>query len=161
MGHEEADFDAVKDYWTARVAALEEQIQTESEEIKNSPINQEVKMLDYIKDAVNFVTDKKSDGDDGDSDGGDAASTDEQMTISDDSEKKVQEQARQAQQMQASQQQAQQQAQAHQNGHRKRVSLKERLNKGYESVRKYDEDRQATIARGEITTKKRDEQNLS
>ena len=63
--------------------------------------------------------------------------------------------------MQTAQLQAQQQAQAHQNGHRERVSLKERLNKGYESVRKYDEDRQAAIARGEITTKKRDDKNLS
>ena len=161
MGHEEADFDVVKDYWTARIATLEEQIRTESEEIKNSPINQEVKMLDYIKDAVDFVTDKKGGGDDGDSDGGDAASGGEQMTISDDSEKKAQEQARQEQERQAAQLQTQQQTQAHWNGHRERVSLKAKLDKGYEAVRKYDEDRQAAIARGEITPKKRDDQNLS
>ena len=158
MGHEEADFDAVKDYWTARIAALEEQIQTESEEIKNSPINQEVKMLDYIKDAVDFVTDKNSDSDDGDSD---AASGGEQMSVPDDSEKETQEQARQEQERQATQIQAQQQTQANRHGHRERVSLKDRLNKGYESVRKYDEDRQAAIARGEITPKKRDDRNLS
>jgi hypothetical protein len=107
------------------------------------------------------VTDKKNSDSDGDSDSGNAASGGEQMTISDDFEEKAKEQVRQVQQMQATQQQAQQQAQAHQNGHRERVSLKERLNKGYESVRKYDEDRQAAIARGEITTKKRDDQNLS
>ena len=83
------------------------------------------------------------------------------MSISDDSGEKAKEQARQAQQMQTTQLQVQQQAQAHQNGHRERVSLKDRLNKGYEAVKKYDEDRQAAIARGEITTKKRDDQNLS
>ena len=83
------------------------------------------------------------------------------MTISDDSERKAQEQARQEQERRAAQLQAQQQTQAHRNGHRERVSLKAKLDKGYEAVRKYDEDRQAAIARGEITPKKRDDQNLS
>lgn len=161
QGFDEPSFEACREMWNEKLASLEEEIKIKSEEIKTSPISEEVKMLEYIKDAVDFVTDKKNSDSDGDSDSGNAASGGEQMTISDDFEEKAKEQVRQAQQMQATQQQAQQQAQAHQNGHRERVSLKERLNKGYESVRKYDEDRQAAIARGEITTKKRDDQNLS
>ena len=75
--------------------------------------------------------------------------------------KKAKEQARREQEIQAAQLQSQQQAQANQHGHRKRVSLKNDLNKKIEVVRKYDEDRQAAIARGEIISKKRDDQNLS
>jgi len=161
QGFDEPSFEACRKMWNEKLASLEEEIKIKSEEIKTSPISEEVKMLEYIKDAVDFVTDKKNSDSDGDSDSGNAASGGEQMTISDDFKEKAKEQVRQAQQMQATQQQAQQQAQVHQNGHRERVSLKERLNKGYESVRKYDEDRQAAIARGEITTKKRDDQNLS
>ena len=161
QGYDESSFETCREMWTEKIAALEEEIKTESEKVKNDPLNQEVKMLNYIKDAVDFVTDKKKSDGDGDSDSSDAASGGEQITISDDSEKKAQEQAMQAQQMQAAQLQAQQQTQANQNGHRERVSLKAKLDKGYETVRKYDEDRQAAIARGEITPKKRDDQNLS
>ena len=163
QGFDEPSFEVCRQMWNEKLASLEEEIKKKSEEIRTSSISEEVKMLEYIKDAVDFVTDKKnSDSDsDGDSNSGNAASDGDQMTISDDSEEKARGQARRAQQMQTAQLQAQQQAQAHQNGHRERVSLKERLNKGYESVRKYDEDRQAAIARGEITTKKRDDKNLS
>ena len=163
QGFDEPSFEVCRQMWNEKLASLEEEIKKKSEEIRTSSISEEVKMLEYIKDAVDFVTDKKnSDSDsDGDSNIGNAASDGDQMTISDDSEEKARGQARRAQQMQTAQLQAQQQAQAHQNGHRERVSLKERLNKGYESVRKYDEDRQAAIARGEITTKKRDDKNLS
>ena len=161
QGFDEPSFEVCRQMWNEKLAVLEEEIKKKSEEIRTSPISEEVKMLEYIRDAVNFVTDKKNGDSDGDTDSSNAASGGEQITISDDSGEKAKVQARQAQQMQATQQQAQQQAQAHQNGHRERVSLKDRLNKGYEVVKKYDEDRQAAIARGEITTKKRDDQNLS
>jgi hypothetical protein len=157
QGFDEPSFEVCRQMWNEKLAVLEEEIKTESEKIRTSPISEEVKMLEYIRDAIDFVTDKKNGDSDGDTDSSNAASGGEQITISDDSGEKAKEQARQTQQMQATQQQAQ----AHQNGHRERVSLKERLNKGYESVRKYDEDRQAAIARGEITTKRRDDQNLS
>jgi len=161
QGFDEPSFEACREMWNEKLASLEEEIKKKSEEIKTSPISEEVKMLEYIRDAVDFVTDKKNGESDGDTDSSNAASGGEQITISDDSGEKAKEQARQAQQMQTTQLQVQQQAQAYQNGHRERVSLKDRLNKGYEVVKKYDEDRQAAIARGEITTKKRDDQNLS
>ncbi|MBP3806922.1 MAG: MobA/MobL family protein [Eubacterium sp.] len=161
QGFDEPSFEVCRQMWNEKLAVLEEEIKTESEKIRTSPISEEVKMLEYIKDAVDFVTDKKNGDSDGDCDSSNAASGGEQITISDDSGEKAKEQARQAQQMQAAQLQAQQQAQANQHGHRKRVSLKNDLNKKIEVVRKYDEDRQAAIARGEITTKKRDDQNLS
>ena len=161
QGFDELSFEVCRQMWNEKLASLEEEIKKKSEEIKTSPISEEVKMLEYIRDAVDFVTDKKNGDSDGDTDSSNAASGGEQITISDDSGEKAKEQARQAQQMQTTQLQVQQQAQAYQNGHRERVSLKDRLNKGYEVVKKYDEDRQAAIARGEITTKKRDDQNLS
>jgi len=138
--------------WNEKLASLEEEIKIKSEEIKTSPISEEVKMLEYIKDAVDFVTDKKNSDSDGDTDSSDAASGGVQTTRTDDSEKKAKEQIRREQEIQAAQLQSQQQAQANQHGHRKRVSLKNDLNKKIEVVRKYDE---------EITTKKRDDQNLS
>ncbi len=161
QGFDEPSFEVCRQMWNEKLAVLEEEIKKKSEEIRTSPISEEVKMLEYIKAAVDFVTDKKNSDSDDDTDSGNAASSEEQMAISDYSEEKAKEQTRQAKQMQATQQRAQQQAQAHQNGHRERVSLKERLNKGYEVVKKYDEDRQAAIARGEITPKKRDDRNLS
>ena len=145
QGFDEPSFEVCRQMWNEKLAVLEEEIKKKSEEIKSSPISEEVKMLEYIKDAVDFVTDKKNGDSDGDCDSSNAASGGEQITISDVSGEKAKEQARRAQQMQTTQLQVQQQAQAHQNGHRERVSLKERLNKGYESVRKYDEDRQAAI----------------
>ncbi|MCR5650798.1 MAG: MobA/MobL family protein [Lachnospiraceae bacterium] len=161
QGYDEPSFQVCREMWNEKLASLEEEIKTKSEEIKTSPISEEVKVLEYIKDAVDFVTDKKKSDGDGDNDGGDAASGGEQMTISDDTEKKAKEQARQDQERQAAQLQAQQQTQTHQNGRRERVSLKAKLDKGYEAVKKYDENRQAAIARGEIVPKKRDDQNLS
>ena len=161
QGFDEPSFEVCRQMWNEKLAVLEEEIRKKSEEIKTSPISEEVKMLEYIRDAVNFVTDKTNSDSDGDTDSSNAASGGEQMIKSDNSEEKAKEQARREQEIQAAQLQSQQQAQAYQNGHRERVSLKDRLNKGYEVVKKYDEDRQAAIARGEITTKKRDDQNLS
>ena len=161
QGFDELSFEVCRQMWNEKLASLEEEIKKKSEEIKTSPISEEVKMLEYIRDAVNFVTDKTNSDSDGDTDSSNAASGGEQMIKSDNSEEKAKEQARREQEIQAAQLQSQQQAQAYQNGHRERVSLKDRLNKGYEVVKKYDEDRQAAIARGEITTKKRDDQNLS
>ena len=161
QGFDEPSFEACREMWNEKLASLEEEIKIKSEEIKTSPISEEVKMLEYIKDAVDFVTDKKNSDSDGDTDSSDAASGGEQATRTDDSEKKAKEQIRREQERQAAQLQAQQQAQANQHGHRKRVSLKNDLNKKIEVVKKYDEDRQAAIARGEITPKKRDDQNLS
>lgn len=159
QGFDEPSFEACREMWNEKLASLEEEIKIKSEEIKTSPISEEVKMLEYIKDAVDFVTDKKNS--DSDTDSSDEASGGEQTTRTDDSEEKAREQARRDQEIQAAQLQSQQQAQVNQHGHRKRVSLKNDLNKKIEVVRKYDEDRQAAIARGEITTKKRDDQNLS
>ena len=159
QGFDEPSFKACREMWDEKMASLEEEIKIKSEEIKTSPISEEVKMLGYIKDAVDFVADKKNS--DGDGDGGDAASGGERMSVSDDSEKETQDKARQEQARQAAQLQAQQQSQVSQHGHRKRVSLKNDLAKKIDVVKKYDEDRQAAIARGEITTKKHDDQNLS
>ena len=161
QGFDEPSFEVCRQMWNEKLAVLEEEIRKKSEEIKTSPISEEVKMLEYIRDAVNFVTDKTNSDSDGDTDSSNAASGGEQMTISDDSGEKAKEQARREQEIQAAQLQSQQQAQANQHGHRKRVSLKNDLNKKIEVVRKYDEDRQAAIARGEIIPKKRDDQNLS
>jgi len=159
QGFDEPSFEACREMWNEKLASLEEEIKIKSEEIKTSPISEEVKMLEYIKDAIDFVADKKNS--DSDTDSSDEASGGEQTTRTDDSEEKAREQARRDQEIQAAQLQSQQQAQVNQHGHRKRVSLKNDLNKKIEVVRKYDEDRQAAIARGEITTKKRDDQNLS
>lgn len=161
QGFDEPSFEVCRQMWNEKLAVLEEEIRKKSEEIKTGPISEEVKMLEYIRDAVNFVTDKTNSDSDGDTDSSNAASGGEQMIKSDNSEEKSEEQARREQEIQAAQLQSQQQAQVNQHGHRKRVSLKNDLNKKIEVVRKYDEDRQAAIARGEITTKKRDDHNLS
>lgn len=161
QGFDEPSFEVCRQMWNEKLAVLEEEIRKKSEEIKTGPISEEVKMLEYIRDAVNFVTDKTNSDSDGDTDSSNAASGGEQMIKSDNSEEKSEEQARREQEIQAAQLQSQQQAQVNQRGHRKRVSLKNDLNKKIEVVRKYDEDRQAAIARGEITTKKRDDHNLS
>ena len=161
QGFDEPSFEVCRQMWNEKLAVLEEEIRKKSEEIKTSPISEEVKMLEYIRDAVNFVTDKTNSDSDGDTDSSNAASGGEQMIKSNNSEEKAKEQARREQEIQAAQLQSQQQAQANQHGHRKRVSLKNDLNKKIEVVRKYDEDRQAAIARGEIIPKKRDDQNLS
>ena len=161
QGFDEPSFEACRKMWNEKLASLEEEIKIKSEEIKTSPISEEVKMLEYIKDAVDFVTDKKNSDGDSDNNGGDVASGGEHMTRTDDSEEKAKEQARREQERQAAQLQAQQQSQVSQHGHRKRVSLKNDLAKKIDVVKKYDEDRQAAIARGEITTKKHDDQNLS
>ena len=65
QGYDEPSFELCRVMWTEKMAALEEEIKTESEKIKNDPINQEVKMLDYIRDAVDFVTNKNGDDEDG------------------------------------------------------------------------------------------------
>ncbi len=161
QGFDEPSFEVCRQMWNEKLAVLEEEIRKKLEEIKTSPISEEVKMLEYIRDAVNFVTDKTNSDSDGDTDSSNAASGGEQMIKSDNSEEKAKEQARREQEIQAAQLQSQQQAQANQHGHRKRVSLKNDLNKKIEVVRKYDEDRQAAIARGEIILKKRDDQKLS
>jgi len=158
QGYDEPSFEICREMWTEKMAALEEEIKTESEKIKNDPINQEIKMLDYIKDAVDFVTDKKkSDGDD-DSDGDDAASGGEQMTATDESEKKAQEQAAQEQAMQTARMQAQQQAQANQNGHRQRVSMKAMLEEKKEVVRKSDEQKRSAISQEHDETQRKKRQ---
>ena len=136
QGYDEPSFELCREMWTEKMAALEEEIKTESEKIKNDPINQEVKMLDYIRDAVDFVTDKKKSDGDADSNGDDAATGGEQMTISDEAEKKAQEQAAQEQAMQTARMQAQQQTLANQSGHRQRISMKAMLEEKKEVVRK-------------------------
>ena len=158
QGYDEPSFELCREMWKEKMAALEEEIQTESEKIKNDPINQEVKMLDYIKDAVDFVTDKKKSDGDADSDGDDAASGGEQMTISDEAEKKAQEQAAQEQAMQTARMQAQQQTLANQSGHRQRVSMKAMLEDKKEVVRKSEEQKRSAISQEHDETQRKKRQ---
>ena len=155
QGYDEPSFEICREMWTEKMAALEDEIKTESEKIKNDPINQEVKMLDYIRDAVDFVTDKKKSDGDADSDGDDAASGGEQMTTTDEAEKKAQEQAAQEQAMQTARMQAQQQAQTNQSGHRQRVSMKAKLEEKTEVVRRSDELKRTAISREHDETKRK------
>ena len=158
QGYDEPSFELCREMWTEKMAALEKEIKTESEKIKNDPINQEVKMLDYIRDAVDFVTDKKKSDGDADSDGDDAASGGEQMTITDESEKKAQEQVAQEQAMQTARLQAQQQTQANQGGHRQRVSMKAMLEDKKEVVRKSDEQKRSAISQEHDETQRKKRQ---
>ena len=158
QGYDEPSFELCREMWKEKMTALEEEIQTESEKIKNDPINQEVKMLDYIKDAVDFVTDKKKSDGDADSDGDDAASGGEQMTISDEAEKKAQEQAAQEQAMQTARMQAQQQTLANQSGHRQRVSMKAMLEDKKEVVRKSEEQKRSAISQEHDETQRKKRQ---
>ena len=116
QGFDEPSFEVCRQMWNEKLAVLEEEIRKKSEEIKTSPISEEVKMLEYIRDAVNFVTDKTNSDSDGDTDSSNAASGGEQMIKSDNSEEKAKEQARREQEIQAAQLQSQQQAQANQHG---------------------------------------------
>ena len=158
QGYDEPSFEICREMWTEKMAALEDERKTESEKIKNDPINQEVKMLDYIRDAVDFMTDKKKSDGDADSDGDDAASGGEQMTTTDEAEKKAQEQAAQEQAMQTAQMQAQQQTQANQSGHRQRVSMKAKLEEKTEVVRRSDELKRTAISREHDETKRKKRQ---
>ena len=158
QGYDEPSFEICREMWTEKMAALEDEIKTESEKIKNDPINQEVKMLDYIRDAVDFVTDKKKSDGDADSDGDDAASGGEQMTTTDEAEKKAQEQAAQEQAMQTARMQAQQQTQTNQSGHRQRVSMKAKLEEKTEVVRRSDELKRTAISQEHDETKRKKRQ---
>ena len=73
QGFDEPSFEVCRQMWNEKLASLEEEIKKKSEEIKTSPISEEVKMLEYIRDAVDFVTDKKNGDSDGDTDSSDAA----------------------------------------------------------------------------------------
>ena len=139
QGHEEPDFDICREYWEARLNTLEDEIKKESEEIKNSPISEEVKMLSYIRDAVDYVTGNNDDDDDSDGNKGEGASGGASAMKSDAEDKKAQEQAAQEQAIQAAQLQAQQQAHASKNGHRERVSMEKLLGEKKEVVRKTEE----------------------
>ena len=158
QGYDEPSFEICREMWTEKMAALEDEIKTESEKIKNDPINQEVKMLDYIRDAVDFVTDKKKSDGDADSDGDNTASGGEQMTTTDEAEKKAQEQAAQEQAMQTARMQAQQQTQTNQSGHRQRVSMKAKLEEKTEVVRRSDELKRTAISQEHDETKRKKRQ---
>ncbi len=106
MGHEEADFDIVKDFWTERIEFLEGEIATETETINNSALKKEVKILSEIKDAVDFATKKNDGGEAGDGSSGGNSSGGGQSAVSKISDKKKeQEQAAQEQARQAAEQQ--------------------------------------------------------
>ena len=139
QGHEESDFDTCREYWEARLNTLEDEIKKESEKIKNSPISEEVKMLGYIRDAVDFITGNNDDDDGDDGNKGSGTSGGASATKPDADDNKAKEQAAQEQAMQAAQLQAQQQAQASQNGHRERVSMEKLLGEKKEIVRKTEE----------------------
>ena len=111
-----------------------------------------------IRYAVDFVTDKKKSDGDADSDGDDAASGGEQMTISDEAEKKAQEQATQEQAMQTARMQAQQQTLANQSGHRQRVSMKAMLEDKKEVVRKSEEQKRSAISQEHDETQRKKRQ---
>ena len=156
QGYDEPSFELCREMWTEKMAALEEEIKTESEKIKNDPINQEVKMLDYIRDAVDFVTNKNGDDEDGNNSSASSAGA-PAIKPDDEAAKKAQQQAAQEQAMQTARMQAQQQTQANQNGHIRRVSMKAMLEEKKEVVRKNDEQKRSAISQehDDIQRKKR------
>ncbi len=161
QGYDEPSFELCREMWTEKMTALEEEIKTESEKIKNDPINQEVKMLDYIRDAVDFVTNKNSDDDDDDDNGNNSsASSGGESAIKSDDEavKKAQEQETQEQAMQTARMQAQQQTLANQSGHRERVSMKAKLGETIEIVRKSEERKRSVISQEHDETKRKKRQ---
>ncbi len=161
MGHDEADFEAVKDFWTANLKKLSEEITEETEAINNSDLKKDVDMLSKIKDAVDFATKKDDDDGDGDGTGSGGSASGGQSAMPEIPDKKEQEQAMQEQARQIAEQQARQQAQANQNSSNERVSMRKLLKEKTEIVEKGKEIERAAREQGLLPEKKRNKPNLS
>ena len=163
QGYDEPSFELCREMWTEKMAALEEEIKNESEKIKNAPITQEVKMLNYIRDAVDFVT-GKNDGDGDDENDGNNSGTSSAgapaIKPDDEAAKKAQEQAAQEHALQTARMQAQQQTQVNQNGHGERVSFEKLLGEKKEIVRKREETKRAQNMQEHDEMKKKRRQSL-
>ncbi len=161
MGHEEADFDIVKDFWTERIEFLNGEIATETKTINNSALKKEVKILSEIKEAVDFATKDDDDGDgDGNGSGGSSGGGEAPLPEIPDT-KKEQEQATQEQARQAAEQQMRQQAQANQSASRERVSMKKKLTETTKIVDEWKENERVAREQGLLPEKKRNNPNLS
>lgn len=159
MGHEEADYDVVKNYWEARLETLKQEIADETKEINDSALGREVKMLSWIKEAVDFATKDDDDDDENGNNGGTPAGGGQAPQMESEAEKKAKEEAAIEAARQAAEQQARSRQQVNQNSSRERVSMKKRLNESIETVRRREEKKQSEHLADR--SKKKGDQNLS
>ena len=160
QGIEEISFDTAEKYWTEKIASLKEEIKEESEKVKSSPINDEVELLEKIKNAVDFAI-KKNGGGDGDSDGGSEGVAGGGAVALPDKEEKEQTQVKAAQEQARQTEQINSQRQAHEaqsHDKERRVSMKKNLAEKKAIVEKYKEEH---YQQGNVQQHKKDEHNLS
>lgn len=160
QGIEEISFDTAEKYWTEKIASLKEEIKEESEKVKSSPINDEVELLEKIKDAVDFAI-KKNGGGDGDSDGGSEGAAGGGAVSVPVKEDKKQTQVKAAQEQARQTEQINSQRQAHEvqsHDTERRVSMKKNLAEKKVIVEKYKEEH---YQQGTIQKNKNRDQNRS
>jgi len=157
----EGSMDAARAVWEEKIEAIEADITQKSEDADLTALKDELEILKYIKDSIDYCINPNSgSGGEGGNSGGSG------QPIKPDKDAEVEKQKKQAEeqaQAEAQRQQAEQLSrQAHQTSQKEekseRISLKERIRDKQEIVREYDRTHQY-VARD--NKRKRDENNLS
>ena len=157
----EGSMDAARTVWEEKIEAIEADITTISNDTELTALKDELKILKYIKDSIDYCIGSNAGSSGGSGDGGDSG-----QPVKPDKDAEAEKQRKQAEeqaQAEAQRQQAEQLSrQAHQTSQKEekseRISLKERIRDKQEIVREYDRTHQY-VARD--NKRKRDENNLS
>ncbi|MCR5127336.1 MAG: DUF3987 domain-containing protein [Lachnospiraceae bacterium] len=157
----EGSMDAAREVWEEKIEAIEADITKKSEDADLTALKDELEILKYIKDSINYCINPNGGSGGGSGDGGDS-----RQPVKPDKDAEAEKQKKQVEeqvQAEAQRQQAEQLArQAHQTIQKEkkseRISLKERIRDKQEIVREYDRSHQYVAKDNQ---RKRDENNLS
>ena len=154
----EGSMDAARTVWEEIIEAIEVDISTMSNDTEFTALKEELEILKYIKDSIDYCINPNGEDGGGSGDSGQHVKPDKDAEV-----EKQKKQAEEQAQAEAQRQQAEQLSrQAHQTSQKEekseRISLKERIRDKQEIVREYDRTHQY-VARD--NKRKRDENNLS
>ena len=157
----EGSMDAARAVWEEKIEAIKEDITKKSEDAELVSLKDELEILKYIKDSIDYCINPNGGSGGGSDDGGDSG-----QPVKSDKDAEAEKQRKQAEeqaQAEAQRQQAEQLArQNHQASNkekkRERISLQGRLHEKQEIVREFDRTHQYAAR---DNNRKRDESNLS
>ena len=157
----EGSMDAARTVWEEKIEAIKVDISTMSNDTEFTALKEELEILKYIKDSIDYCIDSNGGSGGGSGDGGDSG-----QPVEPDKDAKAEKQKKQVEeqaQAEAQRQQAEQLArQTHETSYkekkRERISLRGRIQDKQEIVREYDRAHQYDARDNK---RKRDENNLS